>query len=76
MRFFDTVVFMRFSQYRPNEPVASDIHSREPTTSGSAVFLAYSPPINSPFSATERFIRSTRSTSARLRTANSQKTSK
>ena len=37
---------------------------------------AYSPPISSPFSATERFIRNTRSTSPRHRTANSQKTSK
>ncbi len=37
---------------------------------------AYSAPMCSPGSATERFIRSTRNTSPRLRTANSQKTSK
>ena len=41
-----------------------------------SVACCYSPPINSPFSATGRSIRSTRSTSPRLRTANSQKTSK
>ena len=89
MRFFDAVASMGFPQHRPNEPVTSDAHSREPTDfARSAVCsnacrfghrstsMAYSPPINSPFSATERFIRNTRSTSPRLRTANSQKTSK
>ena len=33
MRFFDAEASMGFPHHRPNEPVTSDAHSREPTTS-------------------------------------------